>query len=266
MNAYELKQQARREYLKSRSEKAEQASSSAFDASRSATAGIVMGQPILVGHHSERSHRSAIARSDNAMRKSCDEAKKAKYYADKAASVGRGGISSDDPDALVKLRMQLDSIEAAQERMKSANKVIRAAKTPEKQILALVEMGFSEDMAKKIIEPDFAGRVGFPSYSLTNNNANGKRIKKRIEELEARASLETVEVDCDGYSYSEDTEENRVMFVFDGKPSDEVRAILKRQAFKWSPSRGAWVRQLTNAGIYAGKLVRSALSELNSHQ
>ncbi|MNW12046.1 hypothetical protein D3C71_2096330 [compost metagenome] len=54
------------------------------------------------------------------------------------------------------------------------------------------------------------------------------------------------------------------MFVFDGKPSQEVRDLLKRNAFKWSPSRNAWVRQLTGSGIYAGQTVREGLAKLKA--
>ena len=49
------------------------------------------------------------------------------------------------------------------------------------------------------------------------------------------------------------------MFEFTGKPDEQVRNVLKRNGFKWSPNRGAWVRQLNNAGIYAGEIVRKAL-------
>src|SRR5690606_6216651 len=101
-----------------------------------------------------------------------------------------GGISSDDPDAIAKLRAELTNIEASQARMKAANKAIRSGKTPDKQIPALVALGFSEADAQQIIAPDFAGRVGFPAYALSNNNANGSRIKKRIQELEERQSRE----------------------------------------------------------------------------
>lgn len=42
--------------------------------------GIPFGQPILIGHHSERGHRKTIERADNAMRKSIEENKKAEDY------------------------------------------------------------------------------------------------------------------------------------------------------------------------------------------
>ena len=124
---------------------------------------------------------------------------------------------------------------------------------------ALAELGFTAKQVEDLFTPDFAGRKGFPSYALTNNNANARRIEKRIKTLEAMRQRESIEREGDAYTYSEDTEENRVMFFFDGKPDAETRAVLKRHAFKWSPSRGAWVRQLTNAGIWAGKQVCEAL-------
>jgi len=74
-----------------------------------------------------------------------------------------------------------------------------------------------------------------------------------------------VEVETEGYTYREDVEENRVMFEFDGKPEQNVRDLLKRNAFNWSPSRSAWVRQLTNSGIYAGEMVCQGLAKLRAN-
>ena len=71
----------------------------------------------------------------------------------------------------------------------------------------------------------------------------------------------TVEQEGDGYTYREDADENRVMFLFDGKPDAAIRAVLKRHAFKWSPTRGAWVRMLNNAGRYAAERVRHELEK-----
>lgn len=41
---------------------------------------IPAGQPILVGHHSEKRHRRDIERMDNNMRKSVEESKKSEYF------------------------------------------------------------------------------------------------------------------------------------------------------------------------------------------
>lgn len=170
--------------------------------------------------------------------------------------MGTGGISSDDPDAITKLQEQVQGLEENQERMKAANKVIRKYKAPEAQTAALLALGFSARAAAEAIKPDYCGRVGFPSYALQNNSANIRRIKLRIADLESRRALQAVVIEGEGYTYQEDTEENRVMFVFPGKPDNDTRKLLKCHGFRWSPTRGAWVRQLNNAGRWAGEQVR----------
>lgn len=265
MNSYEKKQAERRVRFQDLAGKATVQSDALYAAARKRAEAIPFGQPILIGHHSERRDRNYRASINRMTEKSFELIDKAQHYEQKAAAVGSGGISSDDPDALAKLRAELAECEGAQMRMKDANKAIRAGKTPEAKISALILLGFSQAEAQSLVKGDFCGRVGFASYQLSNNNANMSRIKKRIQDLEARRSRETIEVETEGYTYREDTEENRVMFEFDGKPVEEVRALLKRNAFKWSPNRGAWVRQLSNAGIYAGKQVREGLAKLSTN-
>jgi len=261
MNSYEAKQAARKARFEERAAKANADSVSTYDRARSMGQSIPFGQPILIGHHSEQRDRNFRNRIHDTYGKAFALQDKASHYASKAASVGTGGISSDDPDAIQKLRDELAHVEAAQERMKAANKAIRAHKTPEDQAAALVALGFTEAQAAEAVNPDFCGRVGFPSYALSNNNANARRIKGRIADLEKRRQREDVEKEGDGYTYREDIEENRVMFVFPGKPDEATRAVLKRNAFKWSPSRGAWVRQLNGAGLWAAECVREALDK-----
>lgn len=51
-------------------------------------AGVIpMGQPILVGHHSESCDRNYRDKTHNTMGKSVAVSKKAAYYADKAESI-----------------------------------------------------------------------------------------------------------------------------------------------------------------------------------
>lgn len=65
-------------------DKAQQRSNEAFERSERAVAGIPMGQPILVGHHSEAAHRAAIKKSWAAMDKSVEEMHKAEAHESKA--------------------------------------------------------------------------------------------------------------------------------------------------------------------------------------
>ncbi len=52
----------------------------------------------------------------------------------KAVTVGTGGISSEDPDALVKLKEKLESLKRSHALMKATNAAIRKGKTPDRQI------------------------------------------------------------------------------------------------------------------------------------
>src|SRR2546423_295095 len=66
---------------------------------------IPFGQPILVGHHSERKHRRDIERLNNFTRREIEEDKKSEYWERKADTVENStAISKHDPKAITKLR------------------------------------------------------------------------------------------------------------------------------------------------------------------
>lgn len=264
MNSYEAKQEARRQRYLDRAEQARQEFQTTHDRAHEMASVIPFGQPILVGHHSEKRDRNYRGRIHDTFGKAFAALDKAKHYEDKAASVGHGGISSDDPDALQKLRAKLEEMENSQAMTKAANQAIRRHKTDEARAAALVALGFTEANAQTLIKPDYVGRVGFPAFSLSNNNANMRRVKERIAELERAASRQTREEEAEGYTYREDTEENRVMFIFDGKPAENIRQLLKLHGFKWSPSRGAWVRQITANAMYAARDLKRRLAALSA--
>lgn len=50
---------------------------------------IPMGQPVLLGHHSQKSHQSALGRTDRLMQRAIDEKAKADYWQRRAAHVER---------------------------------------------------------------------------------------------------------------------------------------------------------------------------------
>lgn len=257
MNSYEARQEARRERLEAAADKADARAAGYFRKAdlREEVSGIPLGQPILVGHHSEGRHRRMIERANNAMRKSIEEAKRAKELRSRAAGVGTGGISSEDPEAADKIAAKVAKLESDQARMKAANAAIRKHKKAgaPAQIAALVALGFADGVAAKLIQPDFCGRIGFPDYALQNNNANIRRLKARIPRVQAIQAVEEKAEQIGTVEYRE--EEARVWLVFPGKPDADVRAKLRSHGFKWSPTRGAWVRMLSEAARYYGRQI-----------
>jgi len=251
LNAYELRQQRRRERLLDAAERTKQSAEGHKQTADRMASVIPFGQPILVGHYSEGPDRRYRARIHGHMGKWIAETKHAEELERKAASVGKGGISSDDPEAVCKLKDQLAGLEALQERMKAGNRIVRdKSLTDEQRVEKLTGIGLTPENAWRTLKPDFCGRVGFPDYALQNNNANMRRIRERIEQLEQRSqqSADPQPVAGDGFQISEDAADNRILITFDAKPAENVRAILKRMGWRWSPTRTAWVRMLNNAG------------------
>lgn len=64
----------------------------------------------------------------------------------------------------------------------------------------------------------------------------------------------------------ENTEAMRYQILFDGKPDEEIRSLLKSNGFKWAPSQGAWQRQITANGKWALNRVVEKLKEMEAEQ
>jgi Domain of unknown function (DUF3560) len=74
----------RRDRLQDRAGRLAAQAQAGYQRSHQITGQIPMGQPILVGHHSERRHRRDLERADRAMRQSVELADGAKTAADRA--------------------------------------------------------------------------------------------------------------------------------------------------------------------------------------
>lgn len=169
-----------------------------------------------------------------------------------------GPIRSDDPDAIAKLKQQLDEGQRLQERMKAATKLAKA-----NDRLGLAELGYSPQEIHKLLNPTY-GRVGHQSWELSNNNQNLRRIKLRITELENQQDWEsqTYQSDIPGVEVEESVEDNRIRIKFPDKPSAEIRKLLKTNGFKWSRLNSAWQRLLNQQGKYVTQTVLKHIQEL----
>jgi hypothetical protein len=225
MNSYEERQQARAERYRELAEKARQQSNQAHEQSNRLADAIPFGQPILVGHHSETRHRHDIDRIHNGMMKSIELSEKAEYYENKVSGIeNNNSISSDDPDAIVKLKQKLVQLETKREKFKEYNKKARQDKTEQ-----------------------------LPSYELSNLGQNIRSVKQRIEYLERQINIQDSEEVINGVSLKINKDENRVQLVFPSIPSEMVRTKLKGNGFHWSPYNGCWQRQISDWAIQIAK-------------
>lgn len=178
----------------------------------------------------------------------------------KILSIGMGGVSADDKDAVTKLQKKLENCQRSQDLMKAVNAYYRKHKTldgcdllPQERIEEI-----NTDLASAYM-PENA--KPFPSYALSNNNAEIRRLRRRIEELEAAKTAEYDEWTFDGGEIVANRDINRLQILFDERPDEGLRDALKTHGFKWSPKENAWQRQLNNNAYIAVRSIPALLPQ-----
>ena len=186
---------------------------------------IPMGEPIHIGHYSERRDRNYREKIGNKMRKGAELADYADELERRAeASARNTAIYADAIDPVADLDEKIARLEAERDAIKARE---------------------------------------HKSWELTNIGANIRRLKLRRESLaDMKASGKTERV-VNGVKVIENPDIARIQLVFDGKPSDDVREALKINGFRWAPSEGAWQRNLNANGKYAAEVVLNYISEHN---
>lgn len=216
---------------------------------------IPLGQPIIIGHHSENRHRRDLERARRLTYKACDTLREAEA-ADWSAKNAGHAITADDPEAIQALEAKLAEAEARREGMKEANKVHRKGGWE-----AIANL-YGPEAAEKLQHR--SGLTGhdrpFPSYSLTNLGANIRRLKERLEELRAaEAEPEHEAIEGDGWSIEEDKDDCRIRFYLDSKPDRETCRKFRAAGFKFSRQHCAWQRLLNDNGRWAAKRLAKEL-------
>ena len=168
---------------------------------------------------------------------------------DKIRSTGMGGISADDPQAIQKLEAKLEKLQAAQDTMKAVNAYYRKHKTLDGCPNLSAER--IEAMKAEMSSQWHIQDKPYPSWALSNNNAEIRRIKGRIAELTRKQETAYAGWEFDGGTVEMNREDNRLQIFFEEKPDEQTRETLKENGFRWSPKAGAWQRQLNDNAIYA---------------
>lgn len=246
------RKQARADRYRERALQAKAGSTAAYRRSEELVEHIPSGQPILVGHHSEKRHRRALECSWDALGKSVELERKADYYAAKAeAAEHNRAIYAEDDDAVKNLTARVAALESLQERMKAANRIIKNLKqTQEEKIEALCRLGFERRNAEELFVPNCFGQIGFADFTIRNNGANIRRLKKRFESVARLKSTPTKEYTIGEVRIVENTEANRLQVFFPEKPSETVRKELKSNGFRWASIAACWQSYLNERQKY----------------
>lgn len=187
---WQARQDAKAERYQGYADNAASRSQSASDAAHALSDMIPLGQPILVGHHSEGRARRDADRIHNGHRKAIDESRRSDYWqvrANHAAS--NRSISSYDPDAIDKLRSKLVQLEAERDGMKAINAAFKRAGlvkggkiTAELIEAAAQHVELSERSRANLLTMH---RFGWETavFDLSHINANIRRYRQRLEAL-----------------------------------------------------------------------------------
>ena len=174
---------------------------------------------------------------------------------DKIRSTGMGGISADDPQAVQKLEKKLAGLEKAQETMKAVNAYYRKHKTldgcPHLSAESIEKM--KADMASQWHIED----KPYPTWALSNNSAEIRRVKERIKSLSQQREIGYVGWEFEGGKVEANAEANRLQILFEEKPDAATREELKSNGFRWSPKAEAWQRQLTDNAYYSANYIKA---------
>lgn len=255
MNDYEERKQARIDRLHEKAEKASIESHKLWKQSGDMLSRIPEGQPYITDSSSYKSDRRMREGIGKKMEQSFAAMEKAEYFERKAqAAENNTAISSDDPEALAKLKEKLESLQISQTRMKQINAYYKKNGT------CRGFHGLSDELADKLVE-DMRhhpwDKRPFAAYALANNNQNINTVKKRIAQLTEAKELGYQGWEFDGGRVVANADMNRLQIFFDEIPDEEVRKELKGRGFKWARSVGAWQRQLTDNAIYAASHVKA---------
>ena len=220
---YEERRKQRIERYKELSMKAQERSSRYSNSNANRILQIAPGQPILVGHHSEKKHRKLIKRAQDDIRRSIEEDNKSKFYKERAITAENSKvIYSDDPQAINKLKEKLERLENERASIKARE---------------------------------------HSTWELTNIGATIRETKKRIERLEKLENTEFKEINFENGKVIHNKEINRIQFLFDNIPDEDTRKILKSHGFRWSRYEKAWQRVFNLNCIRATNIIVKEIAE-----
>ena len=210
-----------------------------FDTAHRIADGIPLGQPILVGHHSERRARKDAERIRGNMDKGISESNLSENHDSKAEGIEGQldrSIYSDDTDATQALQERIDTRLQELERVKAINKAIRAGAGWEARLSPPLT---DKEKAELLSLARAWGNVykpGYPPYHLSNLNGRIRADRERLKAITARTAR-TEQAEATGGVLVQGDEWIRVTFA--EKPSRTVINELKAAGFCWS--NGSWI-------------------------
>lgn len=179
-------------------------------------------------------------------------------------------IRADDPKAVEMLKENLEGFEGRQEYMQNINDYYKENGT------MVGCPGIDEETAIQLDERVNENQsTPYPGRFFKDNYAEINRLKANIDRLENKpetvfkcwqferlSTFASQKPTCGRPPFLAVRGEavinlanNRLQIMFDGKPTDEQRADLKKNGFKWAPTAKAWQRPLDFKSMAAAERI-----------
>ena len=163
-------------------------------------------------------------------------------------------IRSNHPDAIRLITKQIERLEARHVLMKQVNADTHKAVKKDDPQAFLAGLGYSAEEVAKYLKRDYMDKIKPYTYHLSNNKQNITRLKRRLETLTVIKSAESREdlfdlPNGETLRVIRNTETIRIQLFFQSKPNSDIRTLVKRYGFKWSPKANAWQRMLNANGF-----------------
>ena len=244
----EMKERYRRKAERHR-EKAQER----FERSDQLTRGIPFGQPILVGHHSEKRHRNAIRKSQDAASKGVEHLREAEKAEWSESFAGRA-ILGRDPEAIEAMTEKIETMELRRDFAKKINRAYKKAGWEEVENVP----GISHPTVRALIRDGMRTlalcpyeKRPFPPYFFQNLSANIRRCRKRRADLKARQELEPLKICAHDYTIELEPIDDRIRVRFSERLSREDYKYMRSRGFRWSRQNQAFQRHCNSAGKLA---------------
>lgn len=186
---YRERREARAERLRQWAAKRETRAEQAAASVDTLTSLIPLGQPILLGHHSQRRAERDRDRIVNGTRRVVEHSTKARDFTSRAENIeaaAEHAIYSDDADAITRLKERIAGLESERSTIKAYNAACRKGTADP----ATLPANLARELASSIrVWGDVQCPGGrFPSYTLRNLSGNINRNKRRLAALTAGES------------------------------------------------------------------------------
>lgn len=159
-------------------------------------------------------------------------------------------IRADDPKAVEMLKENLEGFEGRQEYMQNINDYYKENGT------MVGCSGIDEETAIQLDERVNENQsTPYPGRFFKDNYAEINRLKANIDRLENKPETVFKGWQFEGGEAVINLANNRLQLMFDGKPTDEQRADLKKNGFKWAPTAKAWQRPLDFKSMAAAERI-----------